>query len=215
MARSRKFLAAGAAGVAALALIGAGASATFTDSTHSLQQVQAGTLDVVLSAPGAANNWTKTITLPEFGPTTSTFKTDAIVVTIVNRGTIRANEVFMGLNIAPNSAANSHDAALVDQLSLCLWSPPSANGGTGMTVFNGKVSTLAAMAGGAGQAVAGYILGNTTDAYSAEFYAGSAATLCGTNTYGAGSYAADDLTDAAQGGVVHTDVKLAYKDLPN
>src|ERR1035437_9406034 len=135
MALSRKFITVGAVGVAAFALIGAGASATFTDATHSLQGVQAGTLNVVLSAPGAANNLTKTITLKDFGPTTSTFKTDITPVTIQNLGTITANEVFMGLNITPNDPTKSHDTALLSQLSLCLWSPASTNGGPGQTVF--------------------------------------------------------------------------------
>ena len=39
MAKSRKFLTAGAIGVAAFALIGAGATATFTDAAHSNQTV--------------------------------------------------------------------------------------------------------------------------------------------------------------------------------
>jgi len=211
MSLSPKLLAFLGAGFVGIAAIGAGAGATFTDATHSVQTITAGTLDVRLSSPAAtAGDNSKSLTLAGFGPTGSTFKTDASSITITNYGTLAAQEVWVGVSAAALTGA---DAALWSQLSLCIWSPPSINGGSGLTVFNGLVSTLEAMNGGKGQQVAGFVgpNGPPTDAYTTEFYAGLNTTACGNNAYG-GQYATPpSLTDAAQGGVVTPSVNIAYE----
>lgn len=207
--RTTAFLGIGFIGIAS---IGAGAGATFTDATHSVQTITAGTLDVTLSSPGATSgNNTKTLTLADFGPTASTFTSPASIITITNNGTVKANEVWMGVsNAGPSAAA---DAALWSQLSLCIYSPPSSNGGPGGVVFNGLVTTLQAMNGGKGQQVAGYVGpdGSPIDAYTTQFYAGESTTPCGTASFG-GTYATPpSLTDAAQGGVVTPTVTIQYE----
>ena len=52
MAKSRKFLTAGAVGVAALALIGTGAGAAFNDSVSATQNISTGTLLMAISSTG-------------------------------------------------------------------------------------------------------------------------------------------------------------------
>ncbi|HUX71442.1 MAG TPA: hypothetical protein VMV41_13080 [Cellulomonadaceae bacterium] len=212
MSLSRHTMAFLGIGFIGVASIGVGVGATFTDATHSVQTITAGTLDVTLSSPDATSgNNTKTLTLADFGPTASTFKTPASIITITNNGTVKANEVWIGVgNAGPAAAA---DAAMWSQLSLCIYSPPSLNGGVGGVVFNGLVSTLQAMNSGKGQQVAGYVgpNGPPTDAYTAEFYAGLNTTSCGNASYG-GTYATPpSLTDAAQGGVVTPTVTIQYE----
>ena len=212
MARSRKFLAAGAAGVAALALIGAGAGATFTDATHSGQRVEAGTIDLRLTSPDAiGGNDSKTILMPNVGPTNSTFNSKPSVITFTNRGNVQADAIYMGISSTATSAA---DKALQSQLSVCIFSD-------GLTVFNGLVSTLETL--GDGQAIAGPFKPEVPDTYTAEFYAGSkdaangqpalgqAATLCKGLAYG-GTYeaVATGLDNSAQGGVVGTSITTKY-----
>ena len=49
MAYSRKFLTAGAVGVAALALIGTGAGATFSDAVHANRTITAGSMNIQIT----------------------------------------------------------------------------------------------------------------------------------------------------------------------
>lgn len=201
MAKSRKFLTAGAIGVAAFALIGAGASATFTDATHSNQSVQAGTIDVRLTSPVAVSgNDTKNLFLPLVGPTNSTFHSTPDLITMTNHGTVQADAIYLGIS---STATLPADVALQSQLSVCVFSD-------GQPIFNGLVSTLQAMGGGEGQQIAGPFMPGVPDTYSAEFYAGTNATQCLNNTYG-GTYATPpSLDDAAQGGVVGTSITVKY-----
>ena len=105
MARSRKFLAAGAAGVAALALIGAGASATFTDSVAATQAINVGTLSLNIR-PVADNSATqvseKALTLNPIGPTASSFSTSPVAFRVNNTGDITAKTYQLGLTQTNN-----------------------------------------------------------------------------------------------------------------
>src|SRR5487761_1277322 len=87
----------GGLGVAGLALIGAGAAATFTQNTTSSQKITAGTMNVVLSADGAAGNNTPSITLADLGPVNSSFET-ATQITIHNNGNLTVNEINLQLS---------------------------------------------------------------------------------------------------------------------
>ncbi len=68
MALSRKALAIGTMGVAALSLIGIGAGASFTDAVHATQSVQAGTMNMQISGPGSVSADHKSITLSTLRP---------------------------------------------------------------------------------------------------------------------------------------------------
>ena len=199
MAKSRKFLTLGAVGLAAIALISAGASATFTDATQSNQSVQAGTINMVLSSTNATGNGTKTITMPTVGPTNSTFKSNGDIITMTNQGTVQADAIWLGI---ASTAANNPGVALKAQLSVCIYSNPTTTSSGGV-IFNGLVGTLETMGGGQGQQIAGPFAPGGTDNYSVEFYAGTNATKCGNATPAS-------LTDAAQGGLVATTVTVKY-----
>ncbi len=206
MAKSRKLLTLGAVGVAAIALIGAGASATFTDTTTSNQTVKAGTIDMRLTSPAAGSQNAKTINLPDVGPTNSTFVSNRDIITMTNHGTVQANAIYLGISSSP---ANGAGMALQGQLSVCIFSDPSGTSSGGV-IFNGLVNTLAAMGGGLGQQIEGPFAPDGTDNYSVEFYAGTNTTKCGNATYGGTYDTPASLTDAAQGGVVGTSVTVKY-----
>ncbi|HEY8300930.1 MAG TPA: hypothetical protein VIG48_03435 [Jatrophihabitans sp.] len=186
-------------GTAGLCLVGAGAGATFTDSTHSNQTITAGSMNMQLSAPGGTvSSDGKTVTLPATGPTNSTFKTDATPFEITNAGNIPVNEVFIKGSEAPG--ATSADQALFNQTSICVYSPAIDSNNPGGVVFNGPLSQFVS----SGQGVYGPLAKGAKDHYTAEYYAGKVTTACGdVNT--------PSLTDAAQGGTITPQVDLSYE----
>jgi hypothetical protein len=124
MARSRNLLTVGALGVGALALIGAGASATFNAATDSSQTVTGGKANVVVyaegsSCPTAASGCTS-ITLPALAPVGSTFLTNNPVVWMKNVGNIPVDYA----NIQLSETHNGDDAsvALRNQINVCIQS---------------------------------------------------------------------------------------------
>ena len=122
-----------------------------------------------------------------------------------NVGTLTANPVFLGLDVA--NSGNANDNALRNGVNVCITSPnPSPS-----IIFNGPVTTLAAMAGGLGQQIAGPLAPNGTDSYRAEFYAGKVSPACGLVTYGGTITAPPSLTDAAQGGTFTPVIKVNYE----
>ena len=186
-----------------LATVGAGTGATFTDQTKTAQTITAGTLNVVVEANGLSG---KSITLPAIQHVASVFDAPAIPVTIHNIGDLTANPVYLGLDVA--NSGNANDNALRDGVNVCITSPnPSPS-----IIFNGPLTTLAAMNGGLGQQIAGPLAPNATDAYSAEFYAGMKTVACGLDTYGGTLPGVPaSLTDAAQGGTVTPVIKVSYE----
>lgn len=202
MAKSRKFLTAGAIGVAAFALIGAGASATFTDAANSAQKITAGTMSLYAhSVGGSTSPDGRTVTLPAFGPTGSTFETTNQPVLITNNGNVTVTELEIRLSDANDGSANA--VALRNQVNVCMWSDP-------WIVANGPLTT--------GEALSPAVVLNPVDLAPGEtetmyvdFYAGKNSARCGglvsssgPNTASRwGSYSTPaSLTNAAQGGVV-------------
>ena len=111
MAYSRKVLTVGALGVAAFALIGAGATATFTDGVQAQQSITAGTMNMTISstAPGAWRTTDgKTLTLAAYGPVSSTFTTGPQTVIVSNNSNIDAKMVKL-LVTAPTANPQLRD----------------------------------------------------------------------------------------------------------
>ena len=119
MARSRKFLTAGAVGVAALALIGAGASATFTDGVNATQKVTAGTMSLQVTSPGGTTSADgRTVTLPDVGPVNSTFETHNQIITVTNNGNIPV--ASLAFQMSETHADTNPSLALRDQMNVCI-----------------------------------------------------------------------------------------------
>jgi predicted ribosomally synthesized peptide with SipW-like signal peptide len=203
----------GGLGVAGLALIGAGAAATFTQNTTSSQQITAGTMNVTLSAPGASGNNTANIALANVGPVGSTFTTPATVVTITNNGNIPVSEIALQVGDTTNNAT------LKSEAWACFYSD-------GQLLVNEPLTTVE---GYGAATVGGAIAPGATDTYTFVIYAGSIDNGCGatftgfsgsaytTNepyggaapTFGPNTGAAD-LTNAAQGGVLTPTLTVTY-----
>jgi predicted ribosomally synthesized peptide with SipW-like signal peptide len=89
MAYSRKVLTVGALGVAALALIGTGAGATFHDSVQAQQTITAGNLSVLISS-GSGSTYGKTVTLNTLSDEPSHFSGPPETITVKNNGSVPA-----------------------------------------------------------------------------------------------------------------------------
>jgi predicted ribosomally synthesized peptide with SipW-like signal peptide len=200
----------GAIGVAALALIGAGAAATFNATTTSSQTINAGTLSVVVSSPDApgcttsADNCT-TLTLDSVGPEGSTFDTPASLITITNTGSIPATEISMTISDTPvNSAGLDNGGTLASEMGLCMYSD-------GAPVVNGDLS---AVEGGSPYDLGDSLLAGTpgTDSYSADFYAGEGSSECGATAIGVATdtAATTPLTTLAEGGSDTVSLAITY-----
>lgn len=205
----------GALGVAAIALIGAGAAATFTSNTTSQQQITAGTMNVVLSATGAkAGNNTPNLTLADVGPVGSTFSTTPTLVTITNKGNIPVTEVTLKLTDTNNNST------LRSEVWACFYSDAEV-------LFNEPLTTVEGY--GAAQ-VAGNIAPGATDTYTVIFYAGQVDNGCGAafTGFSSGAYTtyesysgsapvlgsnsgAASLTNPAEGGVITPMLTLGYQ----
>jgi predicted ribosomally synthesized peptide with SipW-like signal peptide len=215
MAKSRKVLTAGAVGVAALALIGAGASATFTASTSSNQTVTAGTAKVVLTSPDVAgctlvSDGCTSLTMPTVGPVGSTFQSIHRSITATNAGTVATESAKFSMSETHVNAANNN--ALLAQTNVCIQSTDYTGGP--WTEGNGPLT--AAIALGVNQNPVHLLPGNSI-VYSVDFYAGMDSTQCNPkhsdgslnraawDAFLGGAYTKPaSLTNAAQGGVINT-----------
>jgi len=151
------------AGALSIGLIGAGAAATFTQTTVSAQDVQSGSMNVVLSGAGVLSNSDHTLTFALYGPTGSTFTTGDNLVTITNVGNISVQEITEQISWAG-------DAGLMGELSVCETS-------SGTVIYNGLLSGGLAL-----QAIAGTLAPTATDSYTINVYAGNVTTACGAVT---------------------------------
>jgi hypothetical protein len=154
----------GGLGVAALALIGAGASATFSTQTTSSQSITAGTLSVVLYAGGATGNGTPSITLPNTAPVGSTFATSPTLIQIYNNGNITATEISMQLTDTNNNGT------LEGETWACMYSDQEL-------AYNEPLTTVE----GYGSVAIGpqTLAPGASDYYTLVFYAGAVDTGCG------------------------------------
>ncbi len=196
----KKIAALGGVGFAGLALIGAGATATFTQTTQSYQQITAGTMNVQLSTAvtGASlSNNNQTLTLPAFGPTQSSFTTGDQLVTITNNGNITVQEITEQMGV-------TGDSALINQLYVCEVS-------SGTVIYNGPLAS-----GLSAQQIAGTLAPNATDSYIINVYAGAEPTACGAVTQigataVAGTSTAPSLDNNAQGKTATVSVTISYQ----
>jgi predicted ribosomally synthesized peptide with SipW-like signal peptide len=223
MAFSRNFLTAGALGVGALALIGAGASATFTDEVSAAQSVNAGKMSLrVTSVGGTTSEDGRSVILPAFGPVGSTFETPANVITVTNTSDIPVASVAFQMS-ATNNGSNA-SAYLNAQTNVCIRSTdPSGTWVEG----NGPLTTAVALTPTVKQNPV-TLAPNASMNYSVNFYAGKNSTtlfdgkVCGaTISDGPGTTAAwkaisgayvtpASLTNAAQGGLVTPKLTFSF-----
>jgi hypothetical protein len=193
----RKLATLGVAGVVGISLIGAGVSATFTQTTQSYQQVTAGTMHVTLSGTGVLSNNNETLTLPAVPSTASSFTTGDQLVTITNQGNITVSEILEQIGV-------TGDTALKSELSVCEVS-------SGFVIYNGLLS-----GGLYQQAISGTLAPNATDNYIINVYAGNETTACGAvtsvgTTAVSGTSTAPDLDNAVQGQTDVVSVTLTYQ----
>jgi len=233
MAKSRKFLTAGAIGVAAFALIGAGASATFTAHTTSTQTITAGVLAVSLSSPDVAGchdatNHCTSLTLPAFGATSSTFETANSTITMTNTGTIPLSfdgnyAGTEGLGVQMTAAVNSTPASayLRDQMNVCIQGGDASGS---WVEGNGPLTTALALHPSVRENPVVLAVGGTAT-YNVNFYAGKNSAGCGTTTssgpnttaawvaqQGHGYLTPASLTNEAMGGVVTPTLTWNFKE---
>src|SRR5450631_3132107 len=150
--------------------------------------------------PTLAGTGTKTLTLPYLGPVGSMFKTALVVITMTNSGQATAMETSINVSTILPSGYAPADAALRDQMYVCISSPA---GPTGAIVYDGLVT-------GAGlQVLTRTVAPGMSDSYSAEFYAGTQTTAC-TGKSGAATAVATGLDNAAQGGVFTPNVTVSF-----
>jgi predicted ribosomally synthesized peptide with SipW-like signal peptide len=208
MAFPRKVLLAGAVGVAALALIGTGAGATFTDAVHAKQSITAGTMNIQVTAGGNISADHKTVTLAAFGPTGSTFDTHEQTVTVKNNGNIPAT--FDSFQMSESHVGTANNNALFAETNVCIRSTdPSGTWVEG----NGPLATAVALNPTVKENPVVLQPGSTMT-FSVDFYAGQD-SICGTTSsdgsntraawdgYDGGSYHTPaSLTNAAQGGTI-------------
>lgn len=217
MAISRKALAVGTMGVAALALVGTGAGATFTDSVHETQSIQAGTMNMQISGPGSVSADGKSITLPAFGPTGSTFESTKQVVTITNSGNVAATSAAIQMSESHPNAGNNN--ALFAQTNVCIMShDPSGT----WTEGNGPLSAAVALNPTVKQNSVVIEPGQSIQVW-VTYYAGQDSANCGeVSSDGPNTSAAWDgylghpyqtpasLTNAAQGGTITPTMTFSF-----
>jgi hypothetical protein len=214
MAFSRKALTAGAVCVAALALIGTGAGATFTDAVHANRTITAGTMNIQIAAGGNISADHKSVTLSPVGPTGSTFESPEQVVTVKNSGNIPAT--FDSFQMTDSHVGTANNNALFAQTNVCIRSTdPVGSGGDGpWTEGNGPLATAVALNPTVKENPLVLQPGDTMT-FSVDFYAGQDSTRCnavysdGSHTeaawegYMGGPYHTPaSLTNAAQGGTI-------------
>jgi hypothetical protein len=226
--KTRTIAVLGGLGVAAIALIGAGASATFSTSTTSSQSITAGTLSVVLYGPsGSSGDGSNALTLPSVGPVGSTFASTPVEVQIYNNGNITASEITLQVTDTNNNST------LQGEVWACMvsgWASSSP-----WIMFNQPLWQIESYGSLplAGQGIPVSATGTdiapgASDYYTLQFYAGpTAATQCGStvkwtdpapaypNPTGGGppgaNTAAASLTTPAEGGTVIPALTLTYQ----
>jgi hypothetical protein len=213
MGNSRKILTAGAVGVAALALIGTGAGATFTDAVHANRGVTAGTMNLQIISGGNISADHKSTTLAAVGPTGSKFESPEQLVTVKNNGNIPAT--FDSFQMTDSHVGTANNNALFAQTNVCIRSTdPVGMGGDGpWTEANGPLSAAVALQPTVQENPLVLQPGDTMT-FSVDFYAGMDSTRChavysdgsGTttrwNNYLGPYHTPASLTDAAQGGTI-------------
>lgn len=219
MALSRKVLIVGALGVAAVALVGAGAGATFTDAVNATQTVTAGTMNVQITdgGGGTVSGDGKTVTLPAFGPTGSTFETTHRIITVTNNGNITVTTAAFQMNESHVGTANNN--ALLAQTNVCIQST-DASGGP-WTEGNGPLMTAVALHPTVVENPVHLVAGQSMT-FSVDFYAGQDSTCHSVSSDGSHTAAAWDgydggpyhtpasLTDASQGGVINPTLTFSF-----
>jgi hypothetical protein len=220
MARSRKILIAGALGVAALALIGTGAGATFTNSVNATETITAGTMNLQITdgAGGAVSTDGHSVTLSALAPTGSTFETDHKVITVKNTGNITVKSLAFQMSESHVGTANNN--ALLAQTNVCIESTDTSGGP--WTEGNGPLSTAVALTPTVGQNPVTLVPGQSMT-FSVDFYAGQDSSQCkpitsdGSKTstawngyQGHGYQTPASLTNAAQGGVVNPTLTFSF-----
>ena len=177
MAYSRKVLTVGALGVAAFALIGAGANATFTDGVQAQQAITAGTMNMTITstAPNATRSSDgKTLTLDPYGPVGSTFTTGPQTIIVSNNSTIDAKMVK--LVVTANTSNNQLRDGIYVRIQMV---------GANSPVYDGLLTQLQSSSS---QLVTGQTIAHGRSmAADVTFYAGDTVP---------------SLPDGAQGGVV-------------
>jgi hypothetical protein len=220
MAHTYKVITAGAVGVAALALIGTGAGATFTDAVHSNRTINAGTMNLQISngAGGTVSADGKSVTLPAVGPTGSTFESAHRVVTVRNTGNIPATADFF--QMTESDAGNANDKALLAQTNVCIQSTDPSGGP--WTEGNGPLTTAIALTPTVKENPVVLQPGQAMT-FSVDFYAGQDSTQCrpvssdGSHTkaawdgYDGGPYHTPaSLTNDAQGGSITPTLTFSF-----
>jgi predicted ribosomally synthesized peptide with SipW-like signal peptide len=132
MAYSRKVLTVGALGVAALALIGTGAGATFHDSVQAQQTISAGNLSVLIKSD-SASTYGKTVTLHTLSDEPSHFSGPPETITMTNTGSVPAT--VTGFTAADTNNNTALEGALNIQI---------VDLDHGHEIYNGLLSTLEA-----------------------------------------------------------------------
>jgi predicted ribosomally synthesized peptide with SipW-like signal peptide len=219
MSKSRKFLTVGAVGVAAIALIGAGASATFHDAVNGSQTITAGTMNVQITdgAGGTVSANGKSVTLPATSPVGSTFQTTHKIITIKNNGNIAVDSAKISMSETHDGSIAANNALLA-QTNVCIQSTDYSGGP--WTEGNGPLT--AAIALGVVQNDVHLLPGDSLT-FSMDFYAGQNSTQCrpvhsdGSHTLAAwdaylgGGYTTPaSLTDVAQGGVITPTLTFSF-----
>jgi hypothetical protein len=220
MAFSRKVLTAGAVGVAALALIGTGAGATFSDAVHADRTITAGTMDVQISdgGGGTVSADGKSVTLSPVGPTGSTFESDHQIVKITNYSSIPVTSEAIQMTESHANSLNNN--ALLAQTNVCIQSQDYSGGP--WTEGNGPLTTAVALTPTVKQNAVVLQPGDSLT-FSVDFYAGQDSSYChevysdGSHTettwegYMGGPYHTPaSLTNAAQGGVITPTLTFSF-----
>lgn len=219
MGNSRKILTAGAVGVAALALIGTGAGATFTDAVHADRTVTAGTMNLRITDTGGGHLSPdgKSVTLSPVGPTGSTFESEHQVIEVTNKGNIPATFDAFQMTESHSNAGNNN--ALLSQVNVCIKSTDDS--GT-WTEANGPLTTAVALHPTVKENPV-VLQPNDTATFSVDFYAGQDSANCnevwsdGPTTEGiwagymGGPYHTPaSLTNAAQGGTITPTLTFSF-----
>lgn len=220
MAYSRKFLAAGALGVAAIALVGTGAGATFTDHADATQTITAGTMGLTITdgGGGTVSNNGRSVALPDFGPTGSTFETTHRILTVTNTGDVPVSSV--AFQMTESHPGNARSNALLAQTNVCIQSTDLSGGP--WTEGNGPLTTAVGLHPTVAQNPV-TLVPNQSMNFSVDFYAGQDSTQCnpvssdGPNTQNAWNghqghayQTPASLTNAAQGGVITPTLTFSF-----
>jgi hypothetical protein len=219
MARSRKIFTASAVGIAALALIGAGATATFTGSVDATQTITAGTMGLTITngGGGTVSADGRSVTLPAFGPTGSTFQTPNRILTVTNTGNVTVKAA--AFQMTETDAGNANDIALLAQTNVCIRSTDLSGGP--WTEGNGPLATAVALNPTVVENPV-VLVPNQSMTFSVDFYAGQDSvchpvssdgshTADAWNGYqGHGYLTPASLTNAAQGGVITPTLTFSF-----